>query len=152
MSKSTICNVVVFSITTIGNSCILYIHKDAFLTSNAFVGTCIMASSTLGMLRFHYCILYCGICLVCINVAMILQHFYHHNQNDDQNDLDGNCYDLKYTLLNTNFFLILFVYFSFFFCYVMELHLRQRYRDTGTIFRWTTATTTATSASTRTST
>ena len=145
LTHSQFITVVMFSITTIGNSCILYIHKDAFLTSNAFVGTCIMASSTLGMLRFHYCILYCGICLVCINVAMILQHFYH-NQND-QNDLDGNCYDLKYTLLNTNFFLILFVYFSFFFCYVMELHLRQRYRDTGTIFRWTTSTSTTTSSS-----
>ena len=61
---------------------------------------------------------------------MIFQ--YYKQEKEDE----GNYYSLAYTLLNTNFFLLLFCYFSIFFCYVMELHLRQRYRDSGTIFRW----------------
>ena len=119
-----------FTITSASNTLILYIHDDGYIVGSAFVGTCMMSSSTLGMLRMKHCLIYCGLCLIMCNIVMIFQ--YYKQEKEDE----GNYYSLAYTLLNTNFFLLLFCYFSIFFCYVMELHLRQRYRDSGTIFRW----------------
>ena len=58
------------------------------------------------------------------------------NINDAAETVVDHCFSLTYVLLNMNFHLLMFCNFGLFLCYIIELHLRQRYRDTGTIFRW----------------
>ena len=142
-------SVVTFGLASLCLKVILYLHDDGYVVANAFIGSCVMTATSLGMLRMKHCLLTCTIAVVASNIAMIIQYYHNYETIAVASSVYGSVdvclksYSLAYTLLSTNFFLLLFCQFSLFFSYILELHLRNRYHDTGTIFRWTsTATTT----------
>ena len=110
----------VFIVGTFGKAFILYLYPDGFVVGIAMVGTCILASCSIGLLQFRFAILYTFACLVISNALMILA--------TDQ--------DLLYVSMSCNSFLVLFCIMGLFASYGLELNLRHRFRETGTIFQW----------------
>jgi hypothetical protein len=116
---------VMFALVTTGATgvaVILYIFDDGFVVGVAGVCLVIMFGCSLGMLRFSYAGMFS---LVTIAICNVLVFF------------DESSYERSFVLLNTNFFLVSFSVFSLVFSYLLELHLRRRFRDTGVMVRWT---------------
>lgn len=104
-----------------GIAVILDVLEDGFVVGVAGVCLVIMFGCSLGMLQFRYA---SGFALATIALCNLLIVF------------DEGSYERSYVLLNTNFFLVSFSLFSVVFSYLVEYHLRQRFRDTGTMIRW----------------
>jgi len=104
-----------------GVAVILYVFNDGFVIGVAGICLVIMFGCTLGMLRFWYATGF-SLATIAISNALIL--------------LGESTYARPFVLLNTNFFLVFFSLFSIVFSYLLEYHLRQRFRDTGTMARW----------------
>lgn len=104
-----------------GVAMILYVFDDGFVIGVAGICLVIMFGCTLGMLRFRYATAF-SLATITVSNALIL--------------LGEGTYARSFVLLNTNFFLVFFSLFSVVFSYLLEYHLRQRFRDTGTMARW----------------
>lgn len=155
--------IVVFASVTIttGISSILYINEHGYITGIAGIGICIMASCTVGMMRFRYALVYNDVILVITNLMIIYDDDYtderindHYSGGDNaggsgptSNTSICTCedaskkwknetFDLTYALVASNFLLTTFIFVGLALSYMMELHLRHRFRDTGTIFQW----------------
>lgn len=105
-----------------GVAVILYVFNDGFVVGVAGVCLVIMFGCSLGMLRFRYASAFSLATIALCNVLILF---------------DESSYERSFVVMNTNFFLVSFSLFSLVFSYLLELHLRQRFRDTGTMVRWT---------------
>ena len=108
--------------------------QDGFVMGVGWIGCCLLASATIGLLQARYALVHCGIILMITNVLMILDN------------KRSSLYSLRYVLLSCNIFMVVITILALPFSYVLELHLRHRFRDTGTIFRWTNKDNKATSS------
>lgn len=116
---------VVFGMVTTaaaGVAVILYMFNDGFIVGVAGVCLVIMFGCSLGTLRFWYATAFAVSTIAICNVLIVFGH---------------SSYERSYVLINSNFFLVGFSLFSIVFSYVLELEMRQRFRDTGTMVRWT---------------
>ena len=136
-----------------------YILKDGFIVAIAGIGVYIMATCTLGMLQFRYALAYNAVIMVITNIMIVYDDDYldipddgggagtstNSSSGSTTNSTGGvsgsiqnnNGYDLTYVLINSNFYLSTFASIGVVFCYLVELYLRHKFLDTGTIFQWT---------------
>ena len=106
---------------SLGVVAILFLFEDGFMIGVGGIMLCVMFGCTIGMLRVKYSSLFCAFSIFATNVAVLF---------------DDSSYDLWYVPVNTNFFLVTLCLFGIMFSYIAELHFRQRFLDTDTIFRW----------------
>ena len=111
-----------YVLATTGISTILFIFKDGFVLGGAGIGLVIFVACTMGMLQFRYAVLFCATTLTISNTLAILSK--------------KQSFTLAYVMVSLNMFVGTFCVLGTFSSYVVELHLRQRFRATGTIFRW----------------
>ena len=110
------------TVGAIGVALILFLFQDGFILGVAGICLCHTAGSSFLMLQFRYSFLSAILILAVTNILIVF---------------DESAYDLQFVLINTNFFLVSYLGFGLITSYAAELHLRQRFRDTGTLFRWT---------------
>lgn len=115
------------SVASLGVVAILFIFEVGFMIGVGGIMLCVMFGCTVGMLRVKYSSLFCAFSIFVANVAVLF---------------DDSSYDLWYVYVNTNFFLVTLCLFGIMFSYIAELHFRQRFLDTDTIFRWSNPATT----------
>mmetsp|Transcript_13110 Transcript_13110/g.28448 ORF Transcript_13110/g.28448 Transcript_13110/m.28448 type:complete len:604 (-) Transcript_13110:149-1960(-) len=116
--------IIVCSYYTLGAFSVVYILstlEDGFLVGSAGICTCNLCACTLALMRLRYAFVYCCLVLMFTDLFIVF---------DKQNDI-------VYTLVTTNYFIVVFSILGLIFLYVVELNLRVRFRDTGTIFSWT---------------
>ena len=136
-----------------------YILKDGFIVAISGIGVYIMATCTLGMLQFRYALAYNVAILVITNLMIVYDEDYldipdvgggartstNSTCGPTTNSTGGirgcvrnnSAYGLTYVLINSNFYLSTFASIGVVFSYLVELYLRHKFRDTGTIFQWT---------------
>lgn len=108
---------------------LLFLVPDGFVVGVGCFGFILVPGCC--ALRFGYALLFCT-ATVCISNGMaIASHFVNSATAS---------HELYYVLIHLNMFVGTYCLFALFLSYIAELHLRQRFRDSGTIFNWSNGT------------
>ncbi|CAB9507598.1 expressed unknown protein [Seminavis robusta] len=99
----------------------MYFVPNGFVVAAGGWGAILIPGSC--ALRFWFALAFCGGTVV-IGNAMALAA------------ANNTSYELYYVLIHLNMFMGTYCVFGIFFSYAVELHLRHRFLDTGTVFSW----------------
>ena len=112
----------------------LFLIPDGFVVGAGSFGLILVPGCC--SLRFWYALVFCTGTACIGNALAIASHFVNSATAS---------HELYYVLIQLNMFVGTYCLFALFLSYMAELHLRQRFRDSGTIFSWSDGTCTTNS-------